>query len=482
MTRVAPIALVLVLSACKQDTDFVQLYPRIAVAPDFVDFGEVTSPVEATTQVFVTNNGRAPLELELALEGDRDAFSANFTDGVVAIDETLGIELAFRPPTFLDYEVELVFRSNDIDAPEVRVPVTGTGVAAPLPDIAITPLTLDFGDIGVGSSSTEYLLLRNEGDAALTLGAVEQVGSGAFSLETDPSHGVVGPRSEVPVILRYTPFGPDGDSGTLTFPSDDPDEPTVQVVLLGNGGGDYAYPVAQIDCPGTSEPPIWVDLDGSGSTDPEGHLPLTYAWTLLSRPTGSQEDLTNLTTETTRLFTDVAGPYEVQLQVTNAVGTISAPDRCTIDAIPIDELHVELSWDTPAADLDLHLAREDADIFTVGEDACFCNLSPNWGGPGAADDPRLDLDDQGGFGPENINIREPAESSYTVRVHYWEEHGDDAVTARVRVFTYGVLAWEGTRTMLENEVWDVGLVNWPAGTFGAYSTVNAPSPTRSCVP
>ncbi|MCB9675100.1 MAG: choice-of-anchor D domain-containing protein [Alphaproteobacteria bacterium] len=475
------LALLVALVGCKQDTDFQQLYPRIATAPEELAFGEIAVPLDGHQQLFVTNAGRARLEMQVAIQGD-DAFTVDVPAEVVGVDETIELDVTFAPGSFLDYAAEIVITSNDDLTPEVRIPLSGTGVDAPMPDIEIDRLTVDFGTVAMGSNSTEFLLLRNVGDAPLELGTVGQEGSGAFVLQTDPSNDVVGPHSDVPVIIQYAPFGDLGDSGELVFPSSDPDEPEVRVVLLGNGGGDYAYPVAQIDCPGTSAPPIWVDLDGSGSYDPEGFLPLTYAWTLSSRPDGSQEDLTNLVSDTTRLFTDVAGPYEVQLVVTNAVGTVSAPDRCTIDAIPADELHVELTWDTPAADLDLHLARNGADIFTPTDDCSFCNGSPNWGVAGSDDDPRLDLDDQGGFGPENINILTPADGDYVVRVHYWEEHGDDVVVATVRVFTYGVEVYTGQRAMQRNEVWDVGQVNWPDGTFGSYSVNNYDSPDRTCTP
>lgn len=469
------------LVACKQDVQITQLHPRIAVAPEALDFGPVASPVEVVEPLFLTNTGRAPLDFTVAIEGGGGAFTASTDVERLATDASLALQVRFRPPSFLAYDAELVITSNDVERPEVRVPLTGVGISAPLPDIDVDPRTVDFGEVGIGSTGTQFLLVRNTGDAPLTLGPVLQLGSGAFSLVTDPSGSVVGPFTDLPVILAYNPFSDQGDSGTIAFRSDDPDEPSVEVVLLGNGGGDYAYPVAEIACPGTSEPPIWVEFDGSASHDPEGHLPLTYAWTLLSRPIGSQESLTNAVSPTTRLFTDVAGPYEVQLQVTNAVGTVSAPARCLVDAIPADDLHVELSWDGPAADLDLHLAREGADLFAGRDDCNFCNTNPNWGVAGTDDDPRLDLDDQGGFGPENINLRTPAETDYEVRVHYFERHGDDVITARVRVWTYGALAWEGTRTMTRDQVWEVGRVNWPDGTFGAYSTVNTTASTRTCV-
>ena len=58
----------------------------------------------------------------------------------------------------------------------------------------------------------------------------------------------------------------------LTITSDDPDEGTLEVLLLGNGGADFDFPEAIINCPGTAAPPEFVTLNGSESHDPEGNL------------------------------------------------------------------------------------------------------------------------------------------------------------------------------------------------------------------
>lgn len=57
--------------------------------------------------------------------------------------------------------------------------------------------------------------------------------------------------------------------------------------------------------------------------------------------------------------TDVAGEYTVGLVVTNTDGVSSAKRSCKMDAIPTEQLHVELSWSTNSADLDLHLVMVD---------------------------------------------------------------------------------------------------------------------------
>jgi hypothetical protein len=53
----------------------------------------------------------------------------------------------------------------------------------------------------------------------------------------------------------------------------------------------------------------------------------------------------------------------------------------------------------------------------------------DWGGPGTADDPHLDIDDTNGFGPENTNIDEPANGTYRVGVHAFSGSGN--VTVRI---------------------------------------------------
>ncbi len=73
-----------------------------------------------------------------------------------------------------------------------------------------------------------------------------------------------------------------------------------------------------------------VALDGSGSQDADND-PLTYAWTLVSKPAGSAAVLTGATTQMGFLTPDVAGTYVVQLVVND--GTVdSTPDAVTITA------------------------------------------------------------------------------------------------------------------------------------------------------
>jgi hypothetical protein len=71
-----------------------------------------------------------------------------------------------------------------------------------------------------------------------------------------------------------------------------------------------------------------VTLNGSGSSDSNGN-PLTYSWTLLTRPTGSAATLSGANTAMPTFVADVAGAYVAQLIVNDGV-TNSAPATVTV--------------------------------------------------------------------------------------------------------------------------------------------------------
>ena len=357
--------------SCTPDQGVSQLVPEITVAPAAIDFGEQGVLVTHEAPLYVSNGGRVDLMVSLALDSSVPEFSIEPEEAVIGAGQTQTMTVRFEPNSYLTYTSALTIASNDQETPTIVVPITGVGIDAPLPDIEVQHEVVDFGTVAIGDSATEYVTLANTGRADLLLGTLGQSGSGAFSLGFDPSNQTVAPENELPLILTYTPTQDGGDNGTLNIPSNDPDEADTSITLIGNGGGSFEYPQAIIDCPGTSEPPVWVTLDGTDSFDPNGNEPLTYLWTLSDKPSYSQGELSDTITDTTRLFTDVAGAFEVTLVVTNSIGLQSAPKKCVIDAIPADDLHIELTWDTSRADLDLHLLEQGASFFKRPGDCNF---------------------------------------------------------------------------------------------------------------
>ncbi len=138
-----------------------------------------------------------------------------------------------------------------------------------------------------------------------------------------------------------------------------------------------------------------------------------------------------------------------------------------------DGIRVEVSWTTDRSDVDTHLLRMSGATgwFNTTQDCYYANRTPMWDAAGTTDDPRLDIDDVEGFGPENINVDAPvAGSTYRVGIHYYDDDsvGASAVTVRIYcgdvsvmpVATYTRTLANGAGLSDANDFWRVADVRW----------------------
>ncbi|HEX7092040.1 MAG TPA: PKD domain-containing protein [Nitrospiraceae bacterium] len=113
------------------------------------------------------------------------------------------------------------------------------------------------------------------------------------------------------------------NDGTVNSAPDSAIISTNNVAPVANAGPDQ----------GSKAPGSLVTLDGSASTDSDGD-PLTYNWTLHTKPAGSAAVLANPTSVSPTLTVDRAGDYTAQLNVND--GTVSsAPNTVNISTVII---------------------------------------------------------------------------------------------------------------------------------------------------
>ena len=212
--------------------------PDITVDLLAVDFGSVTVGSTATQDVTVTNDGTSDLAIG-AITSPAAPFSLNpdlCSSQTLAAGESCVITVNYEPvdPPQAD-NADLVIPSDDPDENPVTVTLAGTGTATPVPDITVTPSSVDFGNVEVATSQQQTVTVANDGTADLTIGTVGPVAA-PFSIVTDNCGGqTLTPASSCTIDLAFTPLAEGAAADSLDIASDDPDEATVTVTLDGNG-------------------------------------------------------------------------------------------------------------------------------------------------------------------------------------------------------------------------------------------------------
>ena len=172
------------------------------------------------------------------------------------------------------------------------------------------------------------------------LGSTDPEGSSltyAWSFQTRPPGSTATLQNSASGTPTFTP-DVGGDYVVRLVVSDgslssDPDDCVISANTppVANAGPDQQVGVGEV-----------VQLDGTGSSDPDGiggtagvtaasSATLTYLWSFVSRPNGSQATLSIHTSPTPTFTADVAGTFVVGLVVSDGQAT-SQPDQMTVTA------------------------------------------------------------------------------------------------------------------------------------------------------
>ncbi|TXD37363.1 choice-of-anchor D domain-containing protein [Lujinxingia vulgaris] len=486
-----------------------QLGPQI-FGNQAVRFNRVPAGEEAWTLTTIQNIGTTPLTISQILLGQNSDFDIAFpapgadpadlesdTDQwpeVLEPGESFDIRIWFRPVNNNPSSGEITILSNDPNRSTFSLELIGNS-GSPCMEVNQGEV-LDFGASSAGQVGRRSIVITNcsaETPLELTNIFVSENTESVFDLNLDP---LGGDPDDAPVIIDPSRsatfqalFAPISETASyeakLTIESNDPVASPYEIALLGEGT-DNECPVAVAEgrilnttrtfTEGTALPLNTIELLGGSSFDPDGQVDF-YEWTILESPENSQARVSpspNLADPT--LYLDLAGTYVVELMVYDNQGVASCgePATVTIQAIPEDDVHIQLVWDAPGVanptpeagvDLDLHYLHPSGRWNGDGS-VYWNNRFPNWGNPeDERDDPRLDIDDTCCGGPENINHSNPESGlEYGVGVYYFTDRGLGAAYATVRIYIRGELRFQLRNTYLPSEgyFWHVANIRWPS--------------------
>jgi hypothetical protein len=105
----------------------------------------------------------------------------------------------------------------------------------PVPNIAVTPPSHDYGAVTVGVTTSQSFTVENVGDADLNVSSTVIDGDPDFQIVAGGGAFVLAPGATEIIDVEFTPASAGAKSAELEIASDDPDTPLLAVALSGEG-------------------------------------------------------------------------------------------------------------------------------------------------------------------------------------------------------------------------------------------------------
>jgi len=219
-------------------------------SPSSLSFGSVQVGNNQQLSETVTNTGGVNVNISQATIAGTGFSMSGWAPLVLTPGQHYTFTVTFTPPSPANDSGNVSIVSNASN-PNLSVPLSGTGTPVPQGQLAVTPTTLNFGSVAVGTNAQLQGTLSASG-ASVTVNSDTLNGS-AFALSGLSSYPIVIPAGQqVQFTVTFTPSGTGAASGSLSFFSNASNSPTVES-LTGTG---------------TPPPQHSVNLSWTASTSP----------------------------------------------------------------------------------------------------------------------------------------------------------------------------------------------------------------------
>jgi hypothetical protein len=208
--------------------------PVINIPFDSWNFGIVTIGDSAVWNIEVGNAGTADLTIEnLSFPGAVPLFSWEAFPQTIPPGEFEEIELIYKPIETGNLDTFVLLLSDDPITPEYELTVAGEAVNAG-PSIHIANTQHDYGDVRAGALTRWQLFIENLGDEILIIESLTS-NSESFIVDEDILFPVnISTLGAENLGIWFNPTAAGNYSGSAIVASNDPQNPTVEIVLSGN--------------------------------------------------------------------------------------------------------------------------------------------------------------------------------------------------------------------------------------------------------
>lgn len=206
---------------------------RLQATPSSIAFGDVQVGSNATVYETLTNSGRlSTITISQAtIAGTGFSMSGLNPPVELSPGEQYTFGVTFTPSVIGSDKGHIALLSNAAN-PDLKIALTGIGVAAPVGQLSITPATIAFGNVTEGSyASQPATLTAAVGSVTVTSGVSS---NSEFSLSGLSFPLTIPAGQNAQFTATFTPQANGAASGTLSFASNASNSPTIET-LTGTG-------------------------------------------------------------------------------------------------------------------------------------------------------------------------------------------------------------------------------------------------------
>ncbi|MDI6768019.1 MAG: choice-of-anchor D domain-containing protein, partial [Bacteroidota bacterium] len=200
-------------------------FPLLVLYKDSLSFGEVAKGDSLEQTFCVRNNSISPLIIS-SVSISTSAFITNvITPDTLSGYETLYVKVKFKPITFGEFRDTLKITSNGGSGSVILIG------SSSFPTISVSPTSAQFGDVPIGDTAHQQLVVKNTSINELIIDSV-YTRTRWFSLNV--VSGRVRNTDSLTVQLAFTPDTVRGYTDTL-FLRNNSQMAVIKIVMVGNG-------------------------------------------------------------------------------------------------------------------------------------------------------------------------------------------------------------------------------------------------------
>jgi hypothetical protein len=195
---------------------------QLTVAPSSVNFGNVAVGTTATQSITMSASGAAVTVSSNSSSNPQFGLNGTSFPLTIAAGQSLSISVAFAPKSSGAASGSLSFSSNASNSP-APASLAGMGTVAASPQLAVTPALLNFGNVAVGTTTTQPITMSASG-AAVTVSS-DSSSNSQFVLKGASFPLTIAAGQSVSFNVAFTPTSSGTESGSLSIASNATNSP-----------------------------------------------------------------------------------------------------------------------------------------------------------------------------------------------------------------------------------------------------------------